>query len=112
MLRFKDINFKDQAVDKWAGNTCVASEADDDTASLLSVKGLIHCFSKYQNPFVGFYYFCKDRYIWRRPNIDIVRFYYDPNTGIEIDWEKIYELGKVFFPDYSEKTEKTLAKNM
>ena len=109
MLKFKDIIFKDQTIDKWAGNTCVAAE---DNAYLLSVKTLIKRFSEYENSFVGFYYFCKDRCIWRRPNIDIARFYYDPKTGVKIDWEKVYEVGKVFFDDYSEKTEKTLAKNM
>ena len=112
MLKYKDIIFKDQAIDNWAGKTCVAAESDDDTAYLLSVKGLIKRFSEYEKPFVGFYHFCKDIYIWRRPNIDIARFYYDPKTGVKIDWEKVYEVGKVFFDDYSEKTEKTLVKNM
>lgn len=68
-------------------------------------------FSGYSNGFEAFLYFCKGEFIYRSPNVDMVRFKYDPLTGCEIDWKEIYESNKKLFYDFSEELDKEFYNN-
>ena len=69
-------------------------------------------FRNYNEGFEGFFYFCKNAFIWRRPNAEMERFDYDTKTGEKINWAKIYEENKHSLRDYSEKRELELVKEL
>ena len=69
-------------------------------------------FRNYNDGFKGFFYFCKNAFIWRAPNANMERFDYDTKTGEKINWAQIYEENKRSMHDYSEKQELELVKEL
>jgi hypothetical protein len=73
---------------------------------------IVNMFRYYSEGFKAFYYFCKNEFMWRSPNADMIRFDYDTKTGEKINWAKIYEENKRSLRDYSEKEELELVKKL
>lgn len=72
---------------------------------LMDVDGLVKLFLSYNNGYEGFFYFCKDKRIWRSPNADMERFNFDPIDGSKINWDTIYESNKGKFKEYTPELE-------
>ena len=85
----------------------VAVTQIDHDAMSLNENSIVEFFAKYNKGFEAFFYFCKDKFVYRAPNVSTIRFNYCPMTGSKINWREIYESNKTKFPDYDPELDKT-----
>lgn len=89
----------------------VAVTQNDHNVIRLNENSIVEFFANYNKGFEAFFYFCKDKYVYRAPNVGTIRFNYCPMTGRKINWREIYETNKKKFPDYDPELDKTFNDN-